>query len=591
MQRAVKQHSSRQSSVSRARRRDMVLHHYRRVMPDRKLHRVLLWGVFFFVAIVVAVQLLYPPSRTRPLTFINQTLVSAMDETTLSSQLTKRFEKSTLRVVVEGGTAKDYRLATAGAQLDADKASDELVNYPLWARFIPLTLLVPSWYRDGDGVYFNQQIAAEFATTVGRDLSYGAKNARLRIENGQLQAESEQSGQVVDTVRLVRQLTQRQVVLGGTTVVIAASSEQRAQTTADDLATVRTQAEQALEQAPVLRYGDHEVAPARSDVASWLLLGDEAGVTTLQLDDVAVHAYFAQLDQQYGTAPGVTNVTLRDGREVGRSEGAPGVAIDQAQMFPLLSERLLEQPSAEPLQLAMTDVPATIIYNNSYTASQDGLRAYVHDAAKKYSANIVVRQLDAPGWTAENSATLSTPSASTYKLFVAMRLFDDMNRGKVGWNDPMLDTTVSGCFDRMTIASTNPCATEWLSQWGRSNMNQYVYQRGFSTGTTFTSPTATHTTAADLTKFMVGLHDGSLVSGAQRDRLLRSLSVHPYRDGIPSGSAGRVYDKVGFLWDYVHDTAIVQHPRGTYVLTVMTKGQSYGRIAAITREIEKILYP
>ncbi len=90
---------------------------------------------------------------------------------------------------------------------------------------------------------------------------------------------------------------------------------------------------------------------------------------------------------------------------------------------------------------------------------------------------------------------------------------------------------------------------------------------------------------------MIGLNDGSLVGGEYRDRLLDSLGRHPYRYGIPTGSKGNVHDKVGFVWDYVNDTAIVQHPRGTYVMAIMTKGYSYATIASITREVERIMYP
>ena len=93
---------------------------------------------------------------------------------------------------------------------------------------------------------------------------------------------------------------------------------------------------------------------------------------------------------------------------------------------------------------------------------------------------------------------------------------------------------------------------------------------------------------------MIGLNNGTLVSGANRDRLLNNLSRHPYKYGIATGSvvaSDKVYDKVGFLWDYIHDTAIVTHPRGTYILTIMTKGQSYAAIANVTREIERIMYP
>jgi len=150
---------------------------------------------------------------------------------------------------------------------------------------------------------------------------------------------------------------------------------------------------------------------------------------------------------------------------------------------------------------------------------------------------------------------------------------------------------VAGCFERMTVASTNPCAEKWIAIFGREYINNFIYARGFSSGTSFTTGSANQTTAADLTKYMIGLNDGTLVSGANRDRLLSSLGRHPYRYGIPTGSAGVVHDKVGFLWDYVHDAAIVQHPRGTYIMTIMTKGQSYAAIATATREIERIMYP
>jgi beta-lactamase class A len=202
-----------------------------------------------------------------------------------------------------------------------------------------------------------------------------------------------------------------------------------------------------------------------------------------------------------------------------------------------------------------------------------------------------IQQLDGGHWFASARATESIPSASTYKLFVSLVLFDRIDKGEIHWNDPMLDTTVAGCYDRMTVASTNPCAEKWIAMFGRQYINDFIYERGFSHGTSFTTGSANQTTAADLTKYMTGLNDGTLVNGANRDRLLNNLGRHPYRYGIPTGSSGDVRDKVGFLWDYVHDTAIVKHPRGTYIMTVMTKGQSYAAIASVTREIERIMYP
>ena len=175
-----------------------------------------------------------------------------------------------------------------------------------------------------------------------------------------------------------------------------------------------------------------------------------------------------------------------------------------------------------------------------------------------------------------------------------MVLFDRINKGQIHWTDPMLDTNVAECFDRMTVASTNPCAESWIAQFGRQYINDFIHTRGFSSGTSFTTGSANQTTAADLNKYMIGLDNGTLVSGANRQKLEYNLSRHPYKYGIGTGSsvpANQIYDKVGFLWDYIHDTGIVPHPRGKYILTIMTKGQSYAAIANVTREIERIMYP
>jgi hypothetical protein len=82
-----------------------------------------------------------------------------------------------------------------------------------------------------------------------------------------------------------------------------------------------------------------------------------------------------------------------------------------------------------------------------------------------------------------------------------------------------------------------------------------------------------------------------MISGTDRSMLLDKMGRQVYRAGVPAGSAGTVQDKVGFLWDYLHDAAIVHHPKGTYVLVVMTKSSSWGRIADITKQLEHIMYP
>ncbi len=569
-----------------------VKHHYYRVMPDKKHHRVLIWVVFFVTSGVIAAQLLYPPDRALPLARIDGEMTGWQQENDIAARAEGQFQATKLKLQVEGGNTKEYPLALAGASLDADRTVRAVTDYPFWQRYIPFSILLPRQYDSQESLRFTDSVLKTFADTVAKDLGSQPEDARLQIKDGVLEAHNEKAGRQVEVMALMRQIKEVALANGQTVGLVVPSREVKPTTTASDLQVVYDQAEQALEIPLTLTVDDQTFTPDKAERASWLLLGEnEAGAIELRFDGEKLKQYLAGLDKTVGIPAGQTKITLVDGNETGRRNGSEGRTIDVAVIVPMIEAHLMKAEGDGTITVPFKATAPQIIYNESYTATQAGLRAYADDAARRYNATIAIQQIGGNGWSAEARADVSMPSASTYKLYIAKMLFDKMDHGEVKWDDRILDTTVSVCFDRMTIASTNPCAEEWIRQFGRTNINNTLYGLGFSRGTTFTNQTATHTTARDLRQYMIGLENGSLVGGAHRDRLLHSLSVHPYRQGIPAGSKGRVYDKVGFLWDYTHDAAIVYHPKGTYVMVVMTKGQSYARIAAITREVERIMYP
>jgi beta-lactamase class A len=89
---------------------------------------------------------------------------------------------------------------------------------------------------------------------------------------------------------------------------------------------------------------------------------------------------------------------------------------------------------------------------------------------------------------------------------------------------------------------------------------------------------------------MIDIQQSTLVKGGERDFMLGLMRAQVYRQGVPAGTSAVVADKVGFLNGYLNDAAIVYHPNGTYVISVMTSGASWGKIAEITRKIEGIMY-
>jgi vancomycin resistance protein YoaR len=467
-----------------------------------------------------------------------------------------------------------------------------VVDYPFWQRFLPLSILFHRNDVSAASVYYTKTILQKTSEEQANALSLAPSNARLAMEAGELIATPEVEGSEVNTDAVYAAITQSTPLLGGVTDVAVAAKPVEPAQTARSLQAVRSAAEAALVRQVRIVVDNRTFMPDETIIATWLqITANEAGEPVLAIADDSMNNYFNSIDDDVGVAAGVTNINLRDGREINRTEGQVGRAIDRTALRTELADWLLAGNGHGTFTAVVKDVAPSVMYDNKYTATEQGLRAYVEDAAQRMNVRIAIQQVDGGQWSASAKADESIPSASTYKLFVTKWLFDQMDKGLVQWDDPMLDTTVSVCFDRMTIASTNPCAESWLAQAGRSNFNQYIYGLGFSNGTSFTMPDATHTTANDLQKMMLGINGGSIMNGANRDRLYRSLSTHPYRYGIAAGSGGQVYDKVGFLWDYVHDTAIVRHPKGTYVMTIMTKGQSYATIASLTREIERIMYP
>lgn len=565
---------------------------YDRHMPDRKRHRVLIWLLFLASAIVVAAQLLYPLDRALPLTRVAGESVAWYTHEQLAETINTSFRNTKLQLVVDGQTISEVTLSHIGAEPNTDVMIKRVLEYPFWLRFVPLSIFLNADAITYADVYYTSSLLDVASKEQADKLSFAPVNAQLAIENGTLIAKDEKRGSDVMPDAVYEAIVKARPSLGGTTAVIIPATRSNPKEAATSFKAVREAAETALGRQVIIRAGNHTFMPDDVTIASWLKIGtSETGDPTLNLAIDNLDFYLDSIDKEVGTPAGQTNINLTNGREVNRELGVNGSAIDREQLIPQITSWLIDGQGQSEFVVAFKEVAPSIIYDNKYTATEEGLRSYVTDTAEKLNVRIAVQQLDGEKWSASARADESIPSASTYKLFVSKWLFDQMDKGLIHWDDSMLGTTVSTCFDRMTIASTNPCAESWLAQAGRENVNQYMYHLGFSVGTTFTNPIATHTTANDLQKMMLGIYDGSLIDGAHKERLLHSLATHPYRYGIPTGSEGKVWDKVGFLWDYVHDTAIVEHPKGTYVMTIMTKGHSYATIASLTREIERIMYP
>lgn len=556
------------------------MHHRRKVLG-------IIMGVLLFAAITL--QVLYPSDEALPRAQLNSQAVGGETYEALVEQIRADFQAAEVRL--EAGSLNASMPLSHVTEIEAETSARELTEYPGWQRALPLSLYIKRPTVNHLSVAVSEERLAEQAEALAEALSVAPQNAGLTIEDGELTVTPAATGQSV-SADTVKELLSGYEFNFGTTNIAVASKEELPAIDDDDIAAIKVQAEVVLQRQIVLVAPDgREFTASPVDITTWLTVGtSEDEKPVLSVDHEQLAAYVARLNGVVGTAPGTAQATVVDGEEVGRTEASSGLAIASDVLVDEIARALLGEVSSSRLAIRLAPVPPNVVFDRSYTSSQKGLRAYVSHVGASEDIRIAVSQIGGDGWSAHVRAGEQTVAASTYKLYVATMLFSQAREGKLSLGDGMFDTTVAGCLDRMIVVSDNPCAEEFVSRFGGGNLNSYLYSKGLSRTTTFISDSAAQTTVADLEKILRGIEDGSIVGGSDRTRLLDAMSLQRFRAGVPTGSAGSVQSKVGFLWDYLNDAAIVRRPEGTYVIAIMTKGSSWQRVAEITREVERIMY-
>lgn len=548
-------------------------------------------GVVLFV-FILTVQFLHPSDQALPRARLDGQSVGGASYDELTSRTDAGFKNAQVELMA-AGTSKQVGLAEIGATVEVEKVVDRLLAYPWWQRLIPFSIIIKKPEAKTIDVFLSDDQLTAVSEAFAGELSQPAEDAKLTMADGELATTPAKPGHEVKAETVADALKSTDFRFG-TTIVTLEVEERTPAITDDDIEAVRAQAEEILKrEIVVVSEGGKEFKAEPSDITSWLMVSlSDQNKPQLVANPEGLAAYINELNNEVGVRPGTAKATMVDGVETSRTSAPSGLAIASDELQEAIRKALFEESAPKRLTARMVVVPPVVEYDRSYTSSQQGLRAYADYLAVSENIRLAVSEVGGKNWSAYGRADEQTISASTYKLYVALMLFKQINEGKIQWGSNMLDTDVGTCLERMIVQSDNPCAEEFIRMFEGKQINAYLYSKGISRSTSvITEDGLARTTAADLQKLVRGIEDGSLLSGGDRSRLLELMGRQRYRAGIPAGSSGAVYDKVGFLSDYIHDTAIVKHPKGVYTIAILTKGYSWSKIAEVTRQIESILYP
>lgn len=562
-----------------------------------RLHwkRILIYGLAGVAVLTILVQLLYPNDQMLPYARVDDMAVGGWKKADAAWELDHRYLVKKAHIYF-GTNNTPYR-SPAINEIGVTVRNGERLqrdDYPWWLRLVPSSLVwaqVFSNVPEPDYEINQKQLNTYIEKELGQSCDVTPKDATVRYENGALYAVKAQRGgtcqmgDVKMALQKIKPVLYREPIVRVPMNEIQPAVETAAAETMVGLLTSRIGAGVPVD------VGDGTLVIPKDQVMNWLDFGTQDGKLIASLNSQRASDYLARnLAPKVAVDAGVTKISTLDFIETSRHDGPSGQALDVDKTLGMMTAYLMFERDSAVVVTNLTN--PRIQYTRSYSATDAGFSALLANYAKDHPGVFGVALIELSGnhRRAMYNETKAFVTASTYKMFVAYSTLRRIDAGTWSWGDANISAgrNLEKCFDDMIVKSDNACAEALLSKIGFKAITDEVREIGLGS-TSFISGNTPQSTAGDEALFLAQLESNQLpLSAESRSRLIDALKRNIYRRGIPAGASGQVANKVGFLWELLHDASIVYSPGGTYVLVIMTDGSSWDAIADLTRQIESL---
>jgi beta-lactamase class A len=540
-------------------------------------------GVAILGAVITIGQIVYPKDKLLPLVSVQGYSLGIRSTNDAKAALTNHYKQATL-TLHGGDKTETASFAEIGIDIDEDTAIAKAVRYPWYQRIIPFSSLAVMIARDVPlSASYDTERLDYFATQTAQKLFNPAVNATVSVSNGKAMLVSAKPSREYTKESVAAAIKSATYVPKTSTIPTAIVKP--AARTDDQVRVVLSEAQKAAGLSLTLELSGEKITVSKSTLSSWLEVAEVEGLLRLGLKTDVVKTYLADIQVKVYKAPGTTAVELLDGVEVSRSVGQTGRGIDMDQAIASL-QKALQGPESQQITLSVVELVPQVTYDRKRSNTSAGLSILLSDILKA-RGNYALAVLDLTGdRDASVNGNKQFTSASTYKLFVAYAVFKEIEAGNMSWSDTINGKTVSKCFEDMIVVSDNNCAKAFGESIGWNVIDTMMDGLGL---TNTQVQGGNHlTTANDLARFLYKLETGSLLSSADRTKLIDLMKRQIYRSGIPAGTGVTTADKVGFLDALLHDAAIVYGPK-PYVLVVLSDGSSWSQVADAAKQIQAFM--
>jgi beta-lactamase class A len=556
----------------------------------RYWRRAVIFTVSFFMLTLV-VQLAYPANRALPFARIAGQPVGLGSEGSIRSILSELQQQSV--AVKTANKTYSASLSEIGLEIDIEASVQRTVDYPLSQRIVPLSMLFNGHERQSEQVVVrvNELKIHAFAQKIA-DENYAAPvEGSIVIEGIVVTVKAPISGISYDAEELAKTLKGLGAKLPGSVNLPAKTVP--AGYSQVELEAAAAKARAILGQPFTISTLGQEQQFQPTEVAGWLGFVPNPITKTIDVEfnrgliknSLQAHAASVHL------APGWNTVTTLDGVETTRSPGTAGHMLDMDKTVEAVVSGLLD--SSYRTAGVVAGIAPSARVDRNYSATSIGLQHLLDDwVADNPGASwgSVVRELGSQQRYAAIRQNDQFLSASVYKLFLAYSVLAKVDEGSLDPNAlTATGSTVNTCIEYMIVQSHNACSHALGDIAGWDSVTAMQHAKGFSS-TRLSLGGGFYTTANDTTEILEQLYTGTLMNPGPNGRLLDMMQRQVYRNGIPAGSSPSVVaNKVGYVDGYRHDVGIIYHPKGAYIISVLSYGGSYPQIVDLSRDIYKYM--
>lgn len=557
---------------------------------------------------VTIFQIVYPSGRLLPGTKIDGIAVGGLRKTEAAEKLNKLYDEEKLNIFFGKNEAafQEPKLKEVGISV-LNQARVDAIEYPFYFRIIPGSVLwVNSVMKSGqlEYGYDKQQIQSYTQSKVGDTCTVPAQDATLKLVESQLQVVPSVPGGVCEITKFQQLLAEaRPTADSGRDVRIdsietpAKVDEDKARALADVLNTrlkvpmpisLGAEKPQDVPGRVVLSWLDFKSDIPPEDIDN---SGNDTAKLVYEINKERMSSYInSSITAKVIKQPGVTKISTIDFKETSRSDGANGTELDIDKVLSSIQNYIDEKANTA---VAVTrTVGPSFSYTRAYNPTSVGFNAMLAQFANDNPGTYGLVFNEMGGVRYPRSATFNAdarfPSAGAESIYLGYASLMERATGTLRPVDKVAGTKdVDTCFDDMIIKGNNECRVGLYTTMGFARTTARGAQLGLK-NTVFADRGGV-TSANDLHSTLTKLFRGELAKTEKGPTLLSAASRAEMSEGIPAGHGkGEIALFSGENGTVHNQTAVVYSEKGTYILTVVSDGSSWEKIAELTKKIQAL---